>query len=56
MAVGINPDGSAAPLVDLGWEGPSGNMYSNEKDLVVLLTEYLKSDARYNQEVRPRWL
>ena len=33
MAVGYAPDGSVAPLYDLGWEGPAGQMFSTTDDL-----------------------
>lgn len=33
MAVGYELDGSVAPLYDLGWEGPAGQMYSTINDL-----------------------
>ena len=33
MAVGYAPDGSAAPLQDLGWLRPAGQMYSTVDDL-----------------------
>lgn len=33
MAVGYNVDGSVAPLSDLGWIGPAGQMYSTLNDL-----------------------
>ena len=33
MAVGYNADGSVAPLYDLGWEGPAGQMFSTTDDL-----------------------
>ena len=33
MAVGYLPDGSEAPLTDLGWLGPAGQMYSTVNDL-----------------------
>ncbi|XP_065903520.1 putative beta-lactamase-like 1 [Dysidea avara] len=36
MAVGYNADGSKAPLYDLGWAGPSGQMYSTVNDLMKL--------------------
>ena len=34
MAVGYNNDGSVAPLYDLGWAGPAGQMYSTVNDLM----------------------
>ena len=37
MAVGYEPDGSVAPLYDLGWEGPAGQMYSTINDLNKVL-------------------
>ena len=33
MAVGYEPDGSVAPLYDLGWMGPAGQMFSTTADL-----------------------
>lgn len=33
MAVGYGPDGSVAPLTDLGWLSPAGQMYSTAYDL-----------------------
>ena len=33
MAVGYAPDGSVAPLYDLGWEAPAGQMFSTTDDL-----------------------
>lgn len=33
MAVGYLADGSEAPLSDIGWIGPAGQMYSNIEDL-----------------------
>lgn len=33
MAVGYEPDGSIAPLYDLGWLAPTGQMYSTTADL-----------------------
>ena len=33
MAVGYEPDGSVAPLYDLGWVGPAGQMFSTTTDL-----------------------
>eukprot|EP01116_Phalansterium_solitarium_P014939 TRINITY_DN3286_c0_g1_i1.p1 TRINITY_DN3286_c0_g1~~TRINITY_DN3286_c0_g1_i1.p1 ORF type:complete len:502 (-),score=146.34 TRINITY_DN3286_c0_g1_i1:116-1621(-) len=37
MAVGYNPDGSVAELIDLGWERPAGQMYSSGADLAGLV-------------------
>ena len=37
MAVGYDPDGSVAPLTDLGWGGPAGQMYSTVNDLAKVL-------------------
>ena len=33
MAVGYEPDGTVAPLYDLGWEAPAGQMFSTTDDL-----------------------
>lgn len=33
MAVGYGPDGSVAPLFDLGWVAPAGQMFSTTADL-----------------------
>ena len=33
MAVGYYPNGNVAPLYDLGWLGPAGQMYSTITDL-----------------------
>ena len=33
MATGYLPDGTVAPLADLGWIGPAGQMYSTTDDL-----------------------
>ena len=33
MAVGYGPDGSIAPLYNLGWISPAGQMYSTTADL-----------------------
>ncbi len=33
MATGYNLDGSAAPLLDIGWISPAGQMFSSAKDL-----------------------
>ena len=33
MAVGYEPDGSVAPLYDLGWLSPAGQMFSTTADL-----------------------
>ena len=33
MATGYAPDGSVAPLTDLGWLAPAGQMYSTTNDL-----------------------
>ena len=33
MAVGYELDGSVAPLYDLGWESPAGQMFSTTADL-----------------------
>ena len=33
MATGYNADGSVAPLTDLGWIAPAGQMYSTTNDL-----------------------
>lgn len=33
MAVGYLPNGEVAPLVDLGWNRPCGQMYSTVEDL-----------------------
>jgi len=34
MATGYNTDGSEAPLYDLGWAAPAGQMYSTVNDLL----------------------
>ena len=34
MATGYNTDGSEAPLYDLGWAAPAGQMYSTVNDLM----------------------
>ena len=34
MAVGYDADGSVAPLYDLGWAAPAGQMYSTVNDLM----------------------
>ena len=36
MATGYNIDGSAAPLLDLGWISPAGQMFSSAKDLDIV--------------------
>ena len=33
VAVGYYPNGTVAPLYDLGWEAPAGQMYSSITDL-----------------------
>ncbi len=38
MAVGYMFDGSIAPLTDIGWEAPAGQMYSSINDLNKVLT------------------
>jgi CubicO group peptidase (beta-lactamase class C family) len=43
MAVGYEPDGSVAPLTDLGWESPAGQMYSTGADLARLMFLFLNS-------------
>jgi CubicO group peptidase (beta-lactamase class C family) len=35
MAVGYNADGSVADLIDLGWVGPAGQMYSSASGTVA---------------------
>ena len=53
MAVGYNTDGSEAPLYDLGWAGPSGQMYSTVNDLMKVLNRHLSflvhSSGRYKE-------
>ena len=36
MATGYNIDGSAAPLLDLGWISPTGQMFSSARDLDIV--------------------
>ena len=36
MAVGYNPDGSVAPLTNLGYVAPAGQMYSTTQDLDIV--------------------
>ena len=36
MATGYNVDGSAAPLLDLGWISPTGQMFSSARDLDIV--------------------
>ena len=36
MATGYNVDGSAAPLIDLGWVSPAGQMFSSARDLDIV--------------------
>ena len=36
MATGYNVDGSAAPLIDLGWISPAGQMFSSTRDLDIV--------------------
>ena len=36
MAVGYLPTGDVAPLIDLGWIGPAGQMYSTTNDLNIV--------------------
>ena len=38
MATGYEPDGSLAPLYDLGWVGPAGQMFSTTADLNTVRT------------------
>ena len=45
MAVGYEPDGSVAPLYDLGWEGPAGQMFSTTSDLNAVSLASLGSIA-----------
>ena len=40
MAVGYGPDGSIAPLIDIGWEAPAGQMYSTVNDLNKVKTPF----------------
>lgn len=47
MAVGYGPDGSIAPLIDIGWEAPAGQMYSTVNDLNKL------SEFFYNAHLLP---
>lgn len=41
MATGYEPDGSVAPLYDLGWVGPAGQMYSTTTDLSTVRSSCL---------------
>ena len=41
MAVGYDLNGSVAPLTDLGWLGPAGQMYSTVNDLAKVLSQCL---------------
>lgn len=41
MAVGYMPDGTKAPLVDLGWVSPAGQMYSSVADMQSLMASLL---------------
>ena len=36
MATGYSVDGSAAPLLDLGWISPAGQMFSSTRDLDIV--------------------
>ena len=49
MATGYNVDGSAAPLIDLGWISPAGQMFSSARDLgmVSLHVSYACIDPEY---------
>lgn len=49
MAVGYNTDGSKAPLYDLGWAGPSGQMYSTVNDLMKVYALYVYVYVRYKE-------
>jgi len=41
FAVGYYADGTVAPLTDIGWEGPAGQMYSTVNDLLLLLNDLM---------------
>jgi CubicO group peptidase (beta-lactamase class C family) len=43
IAVGYYADGSAAPLVDIGWSAPAGQMYSSVRDLLTLATTLMSA-------------
>ncbi|CAI8001938.1 Putative beta-lactamase-like 1 [Geodia barretti] len=45
MAVGYEPDGSVAPLYDLGWESPAGQMFSTTADLNTLAAFFTSADG-----------
>jgi len=53
MATGYNPDGSEAPLVDLGWIAPAGQMYSTVADLNTLTRLLMHPDERNNVFMYP---
>ena len=38
MAIGYDSDGKIAPLIDFGWDAPSGQMYSTINDLLKVYT------------------
>ncbi|XP_066529474.1 putative beta-lactamase-like 1 [Hoplias malabaricus] len=48
MAVGVYSTGQLAPLYDLGWYRPSGQMYSNAADMAKLIMVLL---GAYNRRV-----
>jgi len=48
LAVGYNPDGSIAPIVELGWEAPAGQMYTSADDLAQLMRLFLMSEGDAN--------
>jgi CubicO group peptidase (beta-lactamase class C family) len=45
MAVGYEPDGSVAPLYDLGWLSPAGQMFSTTADLNTLAYFFTSADG-----------
>lgn len=48
MATGYNPDGTVAPLYDLGWNAPCGQMYSSGADLAAFMITFLQSQWMNN--------
>eukprot|EP01102_Stenamoeba_stenopodia_P003600 TRINITY_DN13786_c0_g1_i1.p1 TRINITY_DN13786_c0_g1~~TRINITY_DN13786_c0_g1_i1.p1 ORF type:complete len:568 (+),score=83.50 TRINITY_DN13786_c0_g1_i1:31-1704(+) len=49
MAVGYNSmGGGEASDQELGWEDPSGGMYSSPRDLAALISNLMKADDRYS--------
>lgn len=50
LAVGYTPDGTAAKLIDIGFEAPAGQMYASTKDLAQLMKLLFRPEEPYDPD------